>query len=77
MFIHFKSTLRKQHDIPDKIRNAARKTGQHSERSQLMGQFCLYRCKCMPGTAALNIICNLASNLRKRKLTKNQVGVKL
>ena len=77
MSIHFKSTLRKQHGIPDKIRNAARRTGQLSGRSQLMGQFRLYRCKCRPGTAALNIICNLASKMRTRKLTKNQIGVKL
>ena len=52
MFIHFESTLRKQHDIPDKIRNAASRTGQLSGRSQVMGHFRLYSCKCVSGTAA-------------------------
>ena len=31
--------------IPDKIRNATRRTDQLSGRSQVMGQFRLYRCK--------------------------------
>ena len=63
--------------IPDKIRNATRRTDQLSGRSQVMGQFSLYRCKGMSCTAALHIVCNQASKMCTRKLTKNQVGVKL
>ena len=63
--------------IPDKIRNATRRTDQLSKRSQVMGQFRLYRCKGMSGTAALYIVCNQASKMCTRKLAKNQVGVKL
>ena len=63
--------------IPDKIRNATRRTDQLSGRSQVMGQFCLYRCKGMSGTAALHIVCNQASKMCTRILAKNQVGVKL
>ena len=40
------------HNIPDKIRNATRRTVQLSGRSQVMGQFRLYRCTGMSGTAA-------------------------
>ena len=64
-------------NISDIIRNATRRTDQHSGRSQLMGQFRLYRCKGMSGTAALHIVCNQASKMCTRKLAKNQVGVKL
>ena len=64
-------------DIPDKIRNATRKTDQLSRRSQVMGQFRLYRCKGMSGTAALHIVCNQASKMCTRKLVINQVGVKV
>ena len=42
--------------IPDKIRNATRRTDQLSGRSQVMGQFRLYRCKGMSVTAALHIV---------------------
>ena len=49
--------------IPDKIRNATRRTDQLSGRSQVMGQFRLYRCKGMSGTAALHIVCNQASKM--------------
>ena len=63
--------------IPDKIRNATCRTDQLSGRSQVMGQFRLYRCKGMSGTPALLIVCNQASKMCTRKLAKNQVGVKL
>ena len=62
--------------IPDKIRNTTRRTDQLSGRSEVMGQFRLYRCKGMPGTAALHMICNQASKMCTRKLVINQVGVK-
>ena len=61
--------------IPDKIRNAIRRTDQLSGGSQVMGQFRLYRCKGMSGTAALHIVCNQASKMCTGKLAKNQVGV--
>ena len=54
-----------------------RRTDQLSGRSQVMGQFRLYRCKGMPCTTALHIVCNQASKMCIRKLAKNQVGVKL
>ena len=63
--------------IPEKIRNATRRTDQLSGRSHVMGQFRLYRCKGISGTAALHIVCNQASKMYTRKLAKNQVGVKL
>ena len=63
--------------IPDKIRNATRRTDQLSGRSQVMGQLRLYRCKGISGTASLHIVCNQASKMWTRKLAKNQVGVKL
>ena len=47
--------------IPDKKRNSARRTLQLSGRSQVIGQFSLYQCKGMSGTAALHIFCNQAS----------------
>ena len=47
--------------IPDKIRNATRRTDQLSGRSQVMGQFRLYLCIGMSGTAAIHIVCNQAS----------------
>ena len=53
--------------IPDKIRNATRITDQLSGRQQAMGQFGLYRCKGMPGTAALHIVCNQASKCVQEK----------
>ena len=49
--------------IPDKKRNAPLRTVQLSGRSQVIGQFSLYQCKGMSGTAALHIFCNLASKL--------------
>ena len=61
--------------IPDKIRNATRRTDQLSGISQVMAQFRLYRCKGMSGTAALHIVCNQASKMCTRKLAKNQVGL--
>ena len=64
-------------NIPDKIRNATRRTDQLSGRSQVIDQFRLYRCKGMSGTAALQIVCNKASKMCTRKLAKTQVGVKL
>ena len=64
-------------NIPDKIRNATRRNDQLSGRSQVMGQFRLYRRKGMSGTAALHIVCNQASKICTRKLAKIQVGVKL
>ena len=63
--------------IPDKIRNATRRTDQLSGRSQVMGELRLYRCKGISGTASLHIVCNQASKMWTRKLAKNQVGVKL
>ena len=56
--------------IPDKIRNATRRTDKLSGRSQVMGQFRLYRCKGMSGTAALplHIGCNQASKMCTRIL---------
>ena len=65
------------YNIPDKIRNATRRTNQLSGRSQVIGQFRLYRCTDMSGTTALHIVCNQASKMCTRKLAKNQVGVKL
>ena len=35
--------------IPDKKRNAPHRTVQLPGRSQVIGQFCLYQCKCMSG----------------------------
>ena len=61
--------------IPDKIRNATRITDQLSGTPQAMGQFRLYRCKGMPGTGALHIVCNQASKMCARKMAINQVGV--
>ena len=49
--------------IPDKKRNAPLRTVQLSGRSQVLGQFSLYQCKGMLGTAALHIFCNLALKL--------------
>ena len=49
--------------IPDKKRNAPLRTIQLSGRSQVIGQFSLYQCKGMPGTAALHVFCNQASKL--------------
>ena len=73
-----RDNLRKLCDIiPDKIRNATRRTDQLSGRSQVIGQFRLYRYKGISGTAALHIVCNQASKMCRRKLAKNQVGVKL
>ena len=63
--------------IPDKIRNATRRTDQLSGRSQVMGPFRLYRGKAMSGTAALHYVCNQKSKMCTRKLAKYQVGVKL
>ena len=63
--------------IPDKIRNATCRTDRLSGRSHVMGQFRLYRCKGMSGTAALHIVCNQALKMCTRKLAKNEVGVKL
>ena len=57
--------------IPDKIRNATRITDQLSGRPQAMGQFRLYRCKGMSGTAALHIVCNQASKMCTRKMAIN------
>ena len=48
--------------IPDKIRNATRRTDQLSVRKQVMGQFRLFRCKCMSGTAALPGVKNVQEN---------------
>ena len=62
-------------NIPDKIRNATCRTDQLSGRSQVMGQFRLYRCKGMSGTAALHIVCNQASKMCTIKLANE--GVKL
>ena len=55
---------------PDKIRNATRRSDQLSGRSHVMGQFRLYRCKGMSGTAALHIVCNQASKMCTRKFAK-------
>ena len=49
--------------IPDKKRNAPLRTVLLSGRSQVIGQFSLYQCKGMPGTAASHILCNQASKL--------------
>ena len=54
--------------IPDKIRNETHRTDQLSGRSQVMGQFRLYRCKDMSGTAALYIVCNQASKNVYKKI---------
>ena len=50
-------------DIPDKKRNAPLRTAQLSGRPQVIGQFSLYQCKGMSGTAASHVFCNLASKL--------------
>ena len=47
--------------IPDKKRNAPLRIVQLSGRSQVIGQFSLYQCKVMSGTAASHFFCNLAS----------------
>ena len=60
--------------IPDKKRNTPLRTVQLSGRSQVLGQFSLYDCKGMSGTAASHVFCNLASKLCLRKLVMNQVG---
>ena len=70
-------TVSKTKYILDKIRNAIRRTDQLSGRSQVIGQFRLYRCKGMSGTTALHVVCNQASKMCTRKLAKNQVGVEL
>ena len=49
--------------IPDKKRNALLRTIQLSGISQVIGQFSLYQCKGMSGTAALHVFCNQASKL--------------
>ena len=56
------SAIKRQY-IPDKLRNATRRTDQLSGRSQMMGQFVLYMYgrKGISGTAALHIVCNQAS----------------
>ena len=46
--------------IPDKIRNITRGSDKFSGRSQVMGQFRLYRCKGMSGIAASHIVSNKA-----------------
>ena len=51
------------YNITDKKRNAPLRTVQLSGRSQVIGQFSLYQCKGMSGTAALHFFCNLASKL--------------
>ena len=57
----------KQHllslNIPDKIRNATRRTDQLSGRPHVMGKFRLDRCKGVSGTAALHIVRNHASKM--------------
>ena len=45
-------------NIPDKRRNAPLRTVQLSGKSQVIGQFSLYKCKCMSGTAELHFLCN-------------------
>ena len=62
-------------DIPDKMRNATRRTDQLSGRTQVMGQFRLVSVKGMSGTVALHIVCNQVSKMCTRKLAINQVGV--
>ena len=49
--------------IPDQKGTARRRTAQLSGRSQVIGQFRLYRCKGMPGTVALHVFCNLVSKM--------------
>ena len=51
------------YNIPDKKRNAPRRTVQLSGKSQVIGQFSLYQCKGMPVTAASHVFCNQASKL--------------
>ena len=63
--------------IPDEKRNAPLITVQLSGRSLGIGQFSLYQCKGMSGTAALHVFCNQASKLCLRKMVMDQVGVKL
>ena len=46
--------------ISNKKRNAPLKTVQLSGRSQVLGQFSLYQCKGISGTAASHVFCNLA-----------------
>ena len=49
--------------IPNKKRNAPLRTVQLSGKSQVIGQFRLYQCKGMSGTAALHVFCNQPSKL--------------
>ena len=49
--------------IPDKKRKAPLRSVHLSEKSQVIGQFSLYQCKGMSGTAASNVFCNQASKL--------------
>ena len=58
--------------ITDKILNATRRTDQLSRRSQVMGQFRLYPCKGLSGTAALHIICNQASKMCQENWPKTK-----
>ena len=51
-------------NIPDKKRNAPHRTVQLSGRLQVIGQYSLYQCKGMSGTAALHIFSNQASKMR-------------
>ena len=44
-------------------RNAPLRTVHLSGRSHVIGQFSLYQCKGMPGTAASHVFCNQASKL--------------
>ena len=49
--------------IPNKKRNAPLRTVHLSGISQVIGQFSLYQCKGMSGTAASHVFCNQASKL--------------
>ena len=60
--------------IPDKKGNTPLRIVQLSGISQGIGQFSLYQCKGMSGTAVLHIFLNQASKLCSRELAMNQVG---
>ena len=57
-----------------KKRNAPRRAVQLSEISQVIGQFSLFQCKGMPGTAALHIFWHQASKCVKENWSLTKWG---
>ena len=63
--------------IPDKKRNAPRRTNQFSGRSQMVDQSPLYRSRGMSVTESLDIFRNQGLEMCQRKFAINQVGLTL